>query len=100
MPVPLVWRDPYRVPGAYPLWDLAFLADESVARRDLEQLPMLMVMPDVRPFGENTTVPTSTLSVLGRIGSNHTSPVAAWFSSDGRVSASPRTINIEPVPRV
>jgi hypothetical protein len=43
--VPLVGRDPYRVAGAHPLWGLAVLADEPVAGRDLEQLPVLMLMP-------------------------------------------------------
>jgi chromate reductase, NAD(P)H dehydrogenase (quinone) len=41
VPVPLVGRDPHRVAGAHPLWGLAFLADEPVARRDLAQLPVL-----------------------------------------------------------
>ena len=49
MPVPLVGRDPYRVASAHPLRGLAFLADESRARRDLEQLPGLMLMPDRPP---------------------------------------------------
>jgi hypothetical protein len=84
MPVPLVGRDPDCVAGTYPLWGIAFLADEAVARGDLEQLAVLVLMPTVRPFGENTTVPTSTPSVLGKIGSNQTSPVAAVFSSDGK----------------
>jgi hypothetical protein len=49
MPVPLIGRDPYRVAGANPLWDLAFLADEAVTGRDLEQLPVLVLMPDRPP---------------------------------------------------
>jgi hypothetical protein len=45
MPVPLVGRDPYCVTGTHPLWGLAFPADKPVARSDLEQLPVLMLMP-------------------------------------------------------
>lgn len=39
----------YCVAGTHPLWSLAFLADEPVARRDLEQLPVLVLMPDRPP---------------------------------------------------
>ena len=49
VPVPLVRRDPYRIAGAYPLRGLVLLADKPVARRDLEQLPVLMLMPDRPP---------------------------------------------------
>ena len=45
MPVPLVRRDPYSVAGTHPLWCLAFLADEAVASRDLEQLTVLVLVP-------------------------------------------------------
>ena len=38
-----------RIAGVYPLRGLVLLADNTVARRDLEQLPVLTLMPDRPP---------------------------------------------------
>ena len=45
MPVGCPWRTPHNVSNRQLLWLAAFLADPARASHDLEQLPVLVVVP-------------------------------------------------------
>jgi hypothetical protein len=85
VPMPFVRRDPHRVTRANALGQFTFLAHKSEARGDLKQLTVLVLVP--HPAGAVREDGGADLNPVGlwkdRI--NHSSPVAAGFSSEGSV---------------